>query len=169
MADKRTQALKRLVKKLSALRATLRKDERDLLDELVLGAPAEVAAHGMTSAVASKPVMSRAAEVAAHGMTSAVSKAASKRATEVAAHGMTSAVASKPVMSRAAEVAAHGMTSAVSKAASKRATEVAAHGMTSAKTEGAVTGAKAVASGATMRISLDAKRGVFEVVEAAAR
>ena len=149
MADKRTQALKRLVKKLSALRATLRKDERDLLDELVLGAPAEVAAHGMTSAVASKLVMSRAVEVAAYGMISAVFKAASKRATEVAAHGMTSAVASKPVMSRAAEVAAHGMTSA--------------------KTEGAVTGAKAVASGATMRISLDAKRGVFEVVEAAAR
>jgi hypothetical protein len=46
MADKQTQALKRLTKKLSAMRKTLRKDERDILDQLVVGGPAgEVQAH----------------------------------------------------------------------------------------------------------------------------
>ncbi len=47
MADKQTQALKRLTKKLSALRQTLRADERSLLDRMILGdeAAAEVQAH----------------------------------------------------------------------------------------------------------------------------
>ena len=48
MNKKETQSLKRLTEKLSALRRTLRNDERDLLDQLVLGAPAaEVEAHRM--------------------------------------------------------------------------------------------------------------------------
>jgi hypothetical protein len=36
MAEKQTAAMKRLLKKLSALRKTLRKDERELLDHLVI-------------------------------------------------------------------------------------------------------------------------------------
>lgn len=50
MDDKQTQALKRLIKKLSALRKTLSKSERELLDTLILGASAEVEAHAMHSA-----------------------------------------------------------------------------------------------------------------------
>ena len=73
MIDKQTQALKRLTKKLSALRTTLRKDERDLLDQLILGASADVAGHALTSAISTEAVTSRPTEVAAHAMTSAVS------------------------------------------------------------------------------------------------
>src|SRR5512137_1632015 len=51
MDDKRTRTLKRLVKKLSALRHTLSKSERELLDTLILGAPAEVAGHAIPGAV----------------------------------------------------------------------------------------------------------------------
>jgi len=43
--DKQTRTLKRLVKKLSALRHTLSKSEREMLDTLILGAPAEVTGH----------------------------------------------------------------------------------------------------------------------------
>ena len=50
MDDKQTRTLKRLVKKLSALRATLSKSERELLDTLILGASAEVEGHAMHGA-----------------------------------------------------------------------------------------------------------------------
>jgi hypothetical protein len=42
MDAKQDQAVKRLLKKLSALRATLNNDERRMLDELVIGTPDEV-------------------------------------------------------------------------------------------------------------------------------
>lgn len=45
MDTKQQAALKRLTKKLSALRQTLRKDERELLDTIVLGQRAEVKGH----------------------------------------------------------------------------------------------------------------------------
>ncbi len=46
MTDKEIQARKRLAKKLTALRKTLRKDERDVLDQIVAGiTPAEVEGH----------------------------------------------------------------------------------------------------------------------------
>ena len=45
--DKQARTLKRLIKKLSALRHTLSKSERELLDTLVLGEPAEVEGHAM--------------------------------------------------------------------------------------------------------------------------
>ena len=45
--EKQDLAINRLLKKLSALRATLKGDERDLLDGFVLGASDEVSAHGM--------------------------------------------------------------------------------------------------------------------------
>ena len=45
--EKQDQAFNRLLKKLSALRATLKGDERDLLDGLVTGPTDEVGAHSM--------------------------------------------------------------------------------------------------------------------------
>jgi hypothetical protein len=73
MDDKQTRALKRLTKKLSALRQTLSKSERELLDTLILGAPAagraevvqpaEVEGHAMTAsgrAVAGRAAAGRA-------------------------------------------------------------------------------------------------------------
>ena len=77
MVDKNTQALKRLVKKLSALRATLRSDERALLDQLILGsAAAEVEAHSLTSAAAKGAKVPKPMEVEAHSLTSAAAKGA---------------------------------------------------------------------------------------------
>ncbi len=45
MADKQAQAAKRLAKRLTALRQTLRKDERDILDRLVAHVEPEVKGH----------------------------------------------------------------------------------------------------------------------------
>src|SRR4029079_18505531 len=45
MADKKAQAMERLTAKLTALRKTLRGEERLLLDAMVLAAQAEVTAH----------------------------------------------------------------------------------------------------------------------------
>ncbi|NLG28345.1 MAG: hypothetical protein GX557_10565 [Chloroflexi bacterium] len=45
MNAKEGQALKRLIKKLSAVRATLSDQERLILDTLVIGAPDDVQAH----------------------------------------------------------------------------------------------------------------------------
>ncbi len=51
MVDKQTQAAKRLAKKLTALRQTLRKDEREILDQLVAHVEPEVQGHtALTSA-----------------------------------------------------------------------------------------------------------------------
>jgi hypothetical protein len=47
MDVKQDQAIKRLLKKLSALRATLNNDERRLLDELVVGSADEVKLQSM--------------------------------------------------------------------------------------------------------------------------
>ncbi|MCL5999149.1 MAG: hypothetical protein M1546_24260 [Chloroflexi bacterium] len=95
MADKQVQLFKRVLKKLTALRKTLPKSERDILDAIVLRNSAEVAAHGMvTDAAANTAVFGRTAapEVAAHGMvTDAAANTAvfgRTAAPEVAAHGM---------------------------------------------------------------------------------
>ena len=69
MNKKETQSLKRLTEKLSALRRTLRNDERDLLDQLVLGAPAaEVEAHRMADQKVTAKTVAEP-EVEAHKMT----------------------------------------------------------------------------------------------------
>ena len=87
MADKQTQALGRLTKKLSALRKTLAKDERFILDQLILGADADVAGHRLTSAKSTKPA-ARIAEVAGHAMTSAKSTKPAARIAFDAAKGI---------------------------------------------------------------------------------
>lgn len=84
MKTTRQQASARLFKKLSALRATLSNEERDILDNLIV--VEEVSAHKMTAKAVSK----------------ATSKAAAK-ATEVAAHKMTSKATSKATNKAAAK------------------------------------------------------------------
>lgn len=80
MKTTRKQASTRLFKKLSALRATLSNEERDILDNLIVNE--EVAAHKMNlkaSDKAASKAASKAAEVAAHKMNlKAADKAASK-------------------------------------------------------------------------------------------
>ncbi len=109
MADKQSRALGRLLKKLSALRVTLGKDERDLLDQLVLGAKAEVGGHALTSRVAAKPSskpserIAGRAEVGGHALTSRVTAKPSTKPSEriadraeVGGHALTSRVTAKP-------------------------------------------------------------------------
>src|SRR5438876_718663 len=68
MADKQQTALKRLAKKLSALRATLSKDERVLLDRIVLNQ--EVTPHMISAANTGKALAAnKATEFALHSMT----------------------------------------------------------------------------------------------------
>src|SRR6187401_2023881 len=95
MITTQSQASKRLFKKLSALRATLSNEERDILDSLIV--VEEVSAHKMTSKAvgqAASKASAKASEVGAHKMTSkAMGKAADKatsKASEVASHQMTS-------------------------------------------------------------------------------
>lgn len=107
MKTTQSNASARLFKKLSALRATLSNEERDILDNLIV--IDEVAAHKMTSKAIGKAT-SKATEVAAHKMTSkavgkAVGKATSK-ATEVAAHKMTSKAVGKAVGKAASKATA---------------------------------------------------------------
>jgi hypothetical protein len=85
MKSTRSQASKRLFKKLSALRATLSNEERAILDGMIVG---DVEAHRMTSKSVGKAAgksANKAAEVEAHRMTSksvgkSVSKSTSKSA-----------------------------------------------------------------------------------------
>ncbi len=114
MADKKNQALKRLLKKLSALRATLRHDERVLLDEIILGSVAEVSAHTMTAAASKGAKTPKPAEVSAHAMTTAASKGAkTPKPAEVSAHAMTTAASKGAKTPKPAEVSAHAMTTNV--------------------------------------------------------
>ena len=55
MADKQAQALERLTAKLSALRKTLRGEERKLLDAMVLSTQSEVSAHSKTVKPIARP------------------------------------------------------------------------------------------------------------------
>ena len=67
--ENQDQALKRLLKKLSALRATLKSEERNLLDGLIIGSADEAAAHRMNVGSRVTPRTTPAAdEAAAHRM-----------------------------------------------------------------------------------------------------
>ena len=99
MDVKQDQAIKRLLKKLSALRATLKNDERKMLDQLVIGSVNEVEAHTLsqkspfTAAKAAKGAKD-ASEVEAHTLsqkspfTAAKAAKGAKDASEVEAHSM---------------------------------------------------------------------------------
>ena len=88
MADKQARALARLLKKLSALRMTLGKDERDILDQLVLGAKAQVGGHRLMSQAAPKPStkpsgrIARRAEVGGHALTASITPKPSTKPSE---------------------------------------------------------------------------------------
>ena len=99
MKTTQKQASTRLFKKLSALRATLSNEEREILDSLIVveedTADQEVTAHKMNTKALGKATgkaTSKANEVIAHKMnTKALGKATGKatsKANEVAAHKM---------------------------------------------------------------------------------
>ena len=94
MADKKLQALDRLIGKLSAVRKTLRGEERRLLDQMVLSLTTEVAPHSQradkqnadnkTSSKQLRQAMDAPSEVAMHGMNVENKSADAKTATPVA-------------------------------------------------------------------------------------
>jgi|SRR5581483_7417303 hypothetical protein len=110
MTSKEQAALRRLAKKLSAMRATLSKDERVWLDRLILGEQ-EVAAHAMTAPQrVTRVTKATAAQVAAHAMTAPqrVTRVTKATAAQVAAHAMTAPQrVTRVTKATAAEVAAH--------------------------------------------------------------
>ena len=91
MDIKQDQAFKRLLKKLSALRATLKNDERSLLDGLVIGSADEVEAHSLATRPTPRP-SAGADEVKTHSLTTRPTPRPTPRpsagADEVEAHSM---------------------------------------------------------------------------------
>lgn len=95
MDTKESKAISKLLKKLTALRATLLTDERALLDALVTrsaSAADEMVAHRMSTAISSGAVSAGAVSA---GAISAGAK--SLEEDEMVAHAMSDAVAKKPV------------------------------------------------------------------------
>ena len=113
MTKQEQAALKRVAKKLSAMRATLNKSERNWLDRLILG-ESEVAAHRAHGAQKTQRAGKvQAAEVAAHAATAPqrVARVARTQAAEVAAHAATAPQrVARVARTQAAEVAAHAAT-----------------------------------------------------------
>ena len=106
MEKAQSQALGRLIKKLSALRQTLLTEERDLLDTLILGTPPEVEGHAVMAAA--KPAAK--AEVEGH-----ILKAAAKPAAKAEVEGHAAMAAAKPAAK--AEVEGHAVMAAAKPAA----------------------------------------------------
>jgi hypothetical protein len=135
MAAKQVLAMKSLARKLSALRSTLRKDERVLLDQMVLGAFSEVQGHAMQGAATGAAVgaATGAATGAAVGAASGVLHDAKnkKRGTEVEGHmmdwrpAMHEAASAGAVRDQSAEVSGHAMQGAAVGAATSAATGAA--------------------------------------------
>jgi FixJ family two-component response regulator len=87
--DNQELAFNRLLKKLSALRATLKSDERNLLDGLITGPVDEVAAHAMhisTAKAAAKSAAKAASpdEARANAMHISTAKSAAKSTAKAA-------------------------------------------------------------------------------------
>ena len=110
--DNKDQAFKRLLKKLSALRATLKSEERGILDGLIIRSVDEVGAHKMNIGARITPRVTPAAdEAAAHRMNiSQVTPFTASDADEAAAHKMNVGAKVTPRVTPAAdEAAAHMM------------------------------------------------------------
>jgi hypothetical protein len=114
MTEKMEEVLKSLLSKLSAVRVTLTDQEQALLDQLILGSPAEVAAQSFraTKPVATKPVATSPDEAAAQSIRATKPVATKPVATspdEAAAQSIraTKPVATKPVASSPDEVLAN--------------------------------------------------------------
>lgn len=89
MTSKETKALERLAPKLTALRQTLRGEERRLLDQMVLGARAEVTTHSAIVGQKTNAKMQKMSEVALHSASVSAAKVGSKvgqPVSEVALH-----------------------------------------------------------------------------------
>jgi hypothetical protein len=98
MADKQAQAMERLLTKLSAIRKTLRGEERNLLDAMVLSAQPEVSAHSLSSrptvTKASKATPRVASDVELHSLN--IRRADSdQKASAAASRNLSSATGSK--------------------------------------------------------------------------
>ena len=171
------KAFNRLIQKLSALRQTLKGDERAMLDQLVLVNSSEVALHGITpplgqSAMAKKAV----SEIAIHQMDDAAARATAKKAVSNVAIRRTnaSAIAKKA----ASEIAIHQMDDATAKAVSKKAvsnvairrtnasavakkaaSEIAIHAMNVSKANAE----QPVSYAVSMRVTLDEGSGEYRI------
>jgi hypothetical protein len=66
MADKQAQAMERLTAKLTALRKTLRGEERKLLDSMVLAARAEVSAHSKSMRPVARLTTAKSSDMELH-------------------------------------------------------------------------------------------------------
>jgi len=132
---KQDQAINRLLKKLSALRATLKGDELVLLDKIIITATAEeVSAHAMNvkaTSTAANTVHSTAAntaadEVAAHAMNVKATSTAANTVHSTAANTAADEVAAHAMNVKATSTAANTVHST---AANTAADEVAAHAL----------------------------------------
>ena len=154
MADKKLQALDRLIGKLSAVRKTLRGEERRLLDQMVLSLTTEVTPHGQRAE--KKNAESKAS---AKQMRSAAGAATS----EVAVHG--AAVKKHNADSKT-------MVKQMRQAASAAASEVDLHRMNvDSKNADAKTSIKQMRQAAEAktaspiaRIAINQRQGMYEVV-----
>jgi preprotein translocase subunit SecD len=128
MKDNRAQTLKQLLKKLSAVRATLNDDQRELLDQMVLNAKIqtsgadrdEVEAHGLTYRPTERP-KDKLAEADAHGLTFRPTERPKDKNAEADAHGMTPRPTERP-KDKNAEADAHALVSKVVVEADERPT-----------------------------------------------
>lgn len=126
LTEKELKALKTVTRKLNALRETMRKPERQMLDALVLGTAAQdVEAHGLREA---KPMGKTAAvrDVAAHGLREAKPMGKTAAVRDVSAHGLREA---KPMGKTAAvrDVSALGLREAKPAGKTAGLRDVAAH------------------------------------------
>jgi hypothetical protein len=139
MDIKQDQAFKRLLKKLSALRATLKNDERSLLDGLVIGSADEVEAHSLATRPTPRP-SAGADEVKTHSLTARPTPRPTPRpsagADEVKTHSLTARPTPRPTPRPSAgadEVKTHSLTARPTPRPTPRpsagADEVEAHSM----------------------------------------
>lgn len=179
MADKQQASLKRLAKKLSALRATLSKDERVLLDRIVLGVQQEVSPHMISAGAEQSRKRATTTGKATPTRNRYTTGGAAK---EVAGHALVPAGSvmgkQKAAVSSANEVAVHSMTMTGSatlgkqKAATSSANEVSIHGMvpakaaTSSANSAAVPGANLAAANAAL-LQFDPTTGGYQIANAA--
>ena len=115
MNAEQERAFNRLLKKLGSLRVTLRKDERDILDAIVLTTPSEVID----------------GEVSFHAMADAKTEALADAASEVSFHAMADAQQEK-LAEAASEVSFHAMADAKTEAQADAASEVSFNAMADA-------------------------------------
>jgi hypothetical protein len=169
--SKQVKALERLTSKLSALRKTLRGEERQMLDAMVLSAQSEITAHAagvkVSPAVTSGKTAQKS-EVATHAASVRGAKADGQTAakSEVAMHAASVRGAKADAKNMAkSEVAMHAAKVSPAKADAKNMakSEVAMH---AASVRGAKADAKTVAvtDAKSARVVLDAKTGVYGVV-----